>query len=289
MSVLLKSLSPAKDAVAVTISATALIQELWESRVWVNPRVFLKAAQAELACLAVQGLGEEDSVQSHEMQWAWYGDDLRSLYADSLFQGAIRSSYSWRGETSEEISELHGTFQLRKSENNFESSGIVDSHGDIVQDVQDVLLKSEQKDCAIAVSVRWAVDDAHDAVKIKITVAHAYLLHVLPPPLESQRDDLLAHWHLFLRDLSSPAEWVLHEDPHQAVKEMTQFLFASPNGTEIFKKKLIHFCNCTEEKVLKLMNILPPEELKELDQVFEVSCKYCAKTYRVDKSKSGLA
>ena len=54
MSILLKSLSPEKDAVLVTISATALLQELWESRVWVNPRVFLKAAQAELACLAVQ-------------------------------------------------------------------------------------------------------------------------------------------------------------------------------------------------------------------------------------------
>src|SRR5688572_20794624 len=103
MSVLLKSLSPEKDAVAVTLVAPALIQELWESRNWVNPRVFLKAAQATLACLTVQGLNEEDSTQSIEMQWAWQvNEGLRSLYSDSLFQGAVRTSFAWRGEEKEE-------------------------------------------------------------------------------------------------------------------------------------------------------------------------------------------
>ena len=85
MSQLLKSLSPEKDAVLVSIAATSLIQELWESRVWVNPRVFLKSAQATLACLALQGLNEEDSTQTVEMQWAWDNSSLKSLYADSLF------------------------------------------------------------------------------------------------------------------------------------------------------------------------------------------------------------
>src|SRR5688572_30333489 len=110
MSLLLKSLSPKKDAVLVTIAAPALIQELWESRHWVNARVFLQAAQATLACLAVHGLGEEDSKQSLEMQWVWKGEGLSSLYADSLFQGMVRTSFSWTGEEKEDLRELEGTF-----------------------------------------------------------------------------------------------------------------------------------------------------------------------------------
>lgn len=289
MSFLLKSLSPNKDAVLVTLVAPNLIQELWESRDWVNPRVFLKAAQATLACLVLQGLGEEDSQRSLEMQWAWGKEGFSSLYVDSLFQGAVRTSFSWVGNPTEEIGELSGTFQLRRKENNFETSGIVDSYGDIVNDVQDILLKSDQIDSAIGVSVRWAVDDNQDSAKLKITVAHAYLLQVLPPPLESGREDLLSYWNTFLKSLHSPAEWILSNDPTQAVVEMTNLIFASPKATKIFSKPVMFFCSCTEDKILGILKTLPKEDWDHLDEKFEVSCKYCGKNYLVDKSKSGFA
>lgn len=298
MSILLKSLSPDKDAVLVTIVATDLLQELWESREWINPRVFLKSAQAVLSCLAVQGLGEEDSAQSIEMQWSWNNESFKYLFADSLFQGAIRTNYSWYGEVGEELPELSGHFKMRKSfkhgtgsanESHFETSGIVDSSGDIVNDVQDILLKSEQRDSALALAVRWTVDESTDAPVVKITCAHAYLLQVLPPPMESMRDDILARWHNFLGMLRSPAEWELSAAPEKATQEMANLIFASDKGTKIFSKKLISFCNCTEDRVIGLMSVLSAEDIKALDPVFDVECKYCGKNYRVDKSKSGLA
>lgn len=288
MGSLLKSLSPSKDAVAISIAASDLIQELWESRVWVNPRVFLKAAQASLACLALQALNEEDSTQNIELQWLWENSPLRALYADSLFQGAIRTSYSWIGETHEEIPELKGRCQLRRVENLFETNGIVESFGDVVKDVQDILLKSEQKDCALAVSVRWNIIEG-DIPRLEITRAHAYLLHVLPPVVESQRDDLLEQWQSFLSDLSSPAEWVLSDDSEKAVREMNALLLASPNGKELFYKKPFFFCTCNQQKIEDILKLLPKEEVESLDSVVELSCKYCGKDYRVEKSKSGLA
>ena len=288
MGSLLKSLSPSKDAVAISIAASDLIQELWEGRVWVNPRVFLKAAQASLACLALQALNEEDSTQNIELQWLWENSPLRALYADSLFQGAIRTSYSWIGETHEEIPELKGRCQLRRVENLFETNGIVESFGDVVKDVQDILLKSEQKDCALAVSVRWNIIEG-DIPRLEITRAHAYLLHVLPPVVESQRDDLLEQWQSFLSDLSSPAEWVLSDDSEKAVREMNALLLASPNGKELFYKKPFFFCTCNQQKIEDILKLLPKEEVESLDSVVELSCKYCGKDYRVEKSKSGLA
>ncbi len=288
MGSLLKSLSPKKDAVAISIAAKDLIQELWEGRVWVNPRVFLKAAQASLACLALQGLNEEDSTQNIELQWLWDDSSLRALYADSLFQGAIRTSYSWIGEACENVSGLKGRCQLRRVENLFETNGIVESSGDVVKDVQDILLKSEQKDCALAVSVRWSIVEG-DVPRLEITRAHAYLLHVLPPVVESQRDDLLAQWQSFLSDLSSPAEWVLSEDPEKAVREMNALLLASPNGKEIFLKKPFFFCTCNQQKIEDILKLLPKDEVTTLDPIVELSCKYCGKDYRVEKSKSGLA
>ncbi len=288
MGSLLKSLSPSKDAVAISIAASDLIQELWESRVWVNPRVFLKAAQASLACLAMQALNEEDSTQNIELQWLWENSPLRALYADSLFQGAIRTSYSWIGEAHEEIPELKGRCQLRRVENLFETNGIVESFGDVVKDVQDILLKSEQKDCALAVSVRWNIIEG-DIPRLEITRAHAYLLHVLPPVVESQRDDLLEQWQSFLSDLSSPAEWVLSDDSEKAVREMNALLLASPNGKELFSKKPFFFCTCNQQKIEDILKLLPKEEVESLDSVVELSCKYCGKDYRVEKSKSGLA
>jgi len=298
MSILLKSLSPDKDAVLVTIAATELIQELWQSREWINPRVFLKSAQAVLSCLAVQGLGEEDSADSIEMQWSWNNESFKYLFADSLFQGAIRTNYSWYGELDEELPELTGHFKMRKSfkhgagtpnESRFETSGIVDSNGDIANDVQDILLKSEQRDSALALAVRWSVDESMDAPRIKITCAHAYLLQVLPPPMESMRDAMLAKWHTFLGMLRSPAEWELSTDPAKATQEMANLVFASDKGTKIFSKKLLSFCNCTEDRVIGLMSVLSKEDIEALDPVFDVECKYCGKNYRVDKSKSGLA
>ncbi|MEZ4816083.1 MAG: Hsp33 family molecular chaperone HslO [Bdellovibrionota bacterium] len=298
MSFLLKSLSPDKDAVLVTLAARDFIQELWESRRWVNPRVFLKSAQAVLACLCVQALGEEDSVENLEMQWSWEKEGLKHLYADSLFQGAIRTNYSWYGDESEELAELKGIFKVRKSFKQgegtgnvsaFETSGIVDSSGDIVRDVQDILLKSDQKDCAMALSVRWDIDDSMDTAKLKITFAHAYLLHVLPSPIESQRDLLLEKWQNFLTMLRSPAEWVLPEDSQKAAEEMTHFIFASTKGSLIFSKKPTYFCNCTEERIIGLMKVLSKEDLESLAPTFDVECKYCGKNYLVEKVKSGLA
>jgi len=293
MSVLLKSLSPNKDAVLVTIAAPALIQELWESRNWVNPRVFLRTAQAVLSCLAVQALGEEDSAQSLEMQWSWKEEGLKAIYVASLFQGVARASYSWTGEASEEVGDLTGTFTIRRIGNNFETAGHIDSMGDIVADVQDVLLKSEQIDSALAVSVRWTIDESQDAPKLKITTANAYLLHVLPPELEFQRDDVLSYWHRFLKDLGSPADWVLPTDPEKAAQEMTNFIFVGGSAArpvqKLFSKKLAFFCNCSEEKVLKIVKILPQDEVDALEENFEVTCKFCGKSYRVEKSKSGLA
>lgn len=297
MSYLLKSLSPDKDAVLVTIAAPELIQELWESRRWVSPRVFLKSAQAALACLALQGLGEEDSTENIELQWSWGEQGLTRLYADSLFQGVIRTHYSWSGDEHENLDDLKGTFKLRRSfkydqstgaESAYETSGIVNSSGDIVNDVQDILLKSEQRDCALAVSVRWAIDESMDAPKIKITLAHAYLLHVLPPPMENQRDLLLSKWNSFLSMLGSPAEWELSLAPVKATQEMTNLIFASPHGLKLFSKQLGFFCSCTEEKVTQLMTLLSKDDLDSLENEFDVSCKYCGKNYRVDKSKSGL-
>ena len=288
MGSLLKSLSPSKDAVAISIAASDLIQELWEGRVWVNPRVFLKAAQASLACLALQALNEEDSTQNIELQWLWEDSPLRALYADSLFQGAIRTSYSWIGEAHEEILELKGRCQLRRVENLFETNGIVESFGDVVKDVQDILLKSEQKDCALAVSVRWNIIEG-DIPRLEITRAHAYLLHVLPPVVESQRDDLLLQWQSFLSDLSSPAEWVLSDDSEKAVREMNALLLASPNGKELFYKKPFFFCTCNQQKIEDILKLLPKEDVESFDSVVELSCKYCGKDYRVEKSKSGLA
>jgi redox-regulated HSP33 family molecular chaperone len=285
---LLKSLSPSKDAVAISIAASDLIQELWEGRVWVNPRVFLKAAQASLACLALQALNEEDSTQNIELQWLWEDSPLRALYADSLFQGAIRTSYSWIGEVHEEIPELKGRCQLRRVENLFETNGIVESFGDVVKDVQDILLKSEQKDCALAVSVRWNIIEG-DIPRLEITRAHAYLLHVLPPVVENQRDELLFQWQSFLSDLSSPAEWVLSDDSEKAVREMNALLLASPHGKELFFKKPFFFCTCNQQKIEDILKLLPKEEVESLNSVVELSCKYCGKDYRVEKSKSGLA
>lgn len=298
MSFLLKSLSPDKDVLLVTIAATDLIQELWESRQWANPRVFLKSAQAVLSCLAIQGLGEEDSVENLEMQWSWENESFKYLYADSLFQGSVRTNYSWYGEPSEELPDLKGHFKMRRSFKHgaesghvaaFETSGIVDSAGDIVNDVQDILLKSEQRDSALALSVRWTVDESTDAPRIKITCAHAYLLQVLPPPVEALRDALLARWHSFLEMLRAPAEWELSLNPEKATEEMAQLIFASPHGTKLFSKKLLLFCNCTEDRVLGLMKVLGKEDIEALEQSFDVECKYCGKIYLVDKSKSGLA
>jgi redox-regulated HSP33 family molecular chaperone len=276
--VILKTLSPHKEAVLVTLDSRDLAQELWESRDWVNPKIFLMAVQASLASLALQGLNEEDSRQNVELQWLWDNTSLKALYADSLFQGAVRTSFSWTGQASEEVGELYGKCQLRRSEDLFENTGIIESRGNIVEDVQELLAKSEQKDCFFAVSIRWEITQNH---QLKITKALAYLLHVLPTSVESHRAELTQQWADFLASMGAPADWSISENSAQSVRDMAAFIFARPNYTEIFSKKTLLFCHCNQERANKIVEMLAEDEFNESEKEVEVNCKYCGANYKV--------
>lgn len=278
-------MSPDKEVVLATVSAADLLQKMWNERYWVNPRVFLKTGQAAIAALLLQGLNEEDSQQNVELQWLWTNESLKSMHASSLFQGVVRASYSWAGEESEAIPSLQGNFQLRRVEGPSVSSGIVDSQGDIVADIQEYLKKSEQRDIALAVSLRWDLQEKNGKTELVITRAHGYCLDILPDPIQD-REEILNKWQRILTVMGSPADWQLSENAESCVREMAALLFASPNGKEIFNKEANFFCTCSQEKIENIIKGLPPGDLQlQPDEKFlEVSCKFCGQIYRVGTS-----
>ncbi len=280
-----KSLSPDKEVILSTVSATRLVQKMWDEREWANPRTFLKTSQASLAALLIQGLNEEDSQQNVELKWQWENDSLKSIRASSLFQGAVCASYDWSGEILEDVPELKGIFQLRRVEGPYVSSGTVDSHGNIVSDLQDYLEKSEQRDTSFALSIRWKIESINGKDSLVISHAIGYCLHILPDQI-LDRSEILLKWQRVLNIMGNPADWQLSEDSSQGVRDMAALLYASQTYTDIFTKELNFFCSCSQTKVENILKALPEEEiaLVEDEKFLEVTCKYCGKVYRVWKS-----
>ena len=283
MSFLLKVLNQKKDAVVITLAARELITELWFSRTWPHPEVFIKSSQAVLAGLLLQALNEEDSNEPLELHWEWPTAPLKSLTVGSLEAGAVRTNFHWE---TDEVSlpkhlDLEGHCHLRRFSKTGQDSGVVSSHGNIVHDIQELLLRSLQKDCGIGISIRWSQE-------LLITHAHAYMVDVLPSQDDETSQALLDSWNAFLGELGNSADWLLSEPSDQAAREMAKLLTANQMGTEVFAKAVRFFCNCTPAKIQSVLTLLTADDLAALPEKIEIICKHCAKIYLVDKPSSGL-
>lgn len=287
---LVKSLSPGAEAVVVCVSAPSLIQEIIERQSgFRQPESLVNISKAALAAILIQGLNDINLSEQISLQWKMDGS-IENIYADSMNHGVVRATMTQSTPAASVSSGegSHGIFQLRRVRGELKASGIVTSNGNINEDIQDYMLQSEQKTCAVGLAVQFGVEKlASGEEKLIVSSARGYLVHVLPELDEAKRELLLKRWHKQLFALGGPSQWALSDDDKESCYEMVNLVCFSDQSKLIFEYPLKFECTCSEEKVRKAVQ-LSDEALAQQGVVpqdegdfLEITCHYCGKVYLV--------
>lgn len=284
-----KSFTANGEAVLLSVHATALVQRLME-RGSLLPPAAVHLGQACMAALLIQGLTDPDDHEKIELQWKSEGP-FGSLYADAIGNGQVRGTIQ-NGQIAGDGSSLRislgaGLLQLRRSKAEQGApawAGLVKSDGFVAEDLAHYLEQSEQKNCGLSLSVKFAWDPQKEVPVVES--AAGYLVHILPVLDEKERNRILLSWDRHMSDLGPISQWVLPVEAADATDEILRFLTGGRSQTPAFEEKLKLFCTCSEDRAKRAISLLSSGERKTLlekdeDDFVVVDCEFCGSHYRV--------
>jgi redox-regulated HSP33 family molecular chaperone len=285
---LVKALSETNEAVVYALDATALVQESME-RVEAWPPATKHLGQGMMASLLLQALSDVEEKEGLSLQWMCPGP-FGHLYVESRNYGECRGTiHNPRPLVQDYDTTLGpGILQVRRTIRGNSTTSIVNSTGDVSNDVVEYLEKSEQKNCGINLSV--VIDwDESDPTKFKVKAALAYLIHILPQPTEQKLSDALVRWNRQMATLGPISRWALR--PDQITLDMLRLITGEENPNVVMSQRVLFACNCTEERAMRALSLLENQEKKEgafhSEPETEIRCEYCGRTYTVKATDEG--
>jgi redox-regulated HSP33 family molecular chaperone len=211
-----RCLTQDKDCVIVTVDTREILQTLMEQQE-AYPSPMLHLARACVASLLVQGLNASIENESIELQWKLqgaFGDLNARSEGFGKVRGNIQKTKVFFPELDHSLGE--GIFQCRKTKNQISSQGILPSQGQVYLDLQEYFENSEQKKCALGMSVNFKLDSSANSERpYVLDRAQGYLLHILPGSNGS--DEILTRkMHHHLEALGPISEWALEDNAEAA-------------------------------------------------------------------------
>jgi molecular chaperone Hsp33 len=285
---LIKAISENKEAVIYCLDATPLVQESME-RLNAWPPATKHLGQAMMGALLLQALSDGDANDSLSLQWMTNGP-FGHCYAEAKNFGESRATILHpRAPVPDYATGLgDGLLQVRRKRNNFATTSVVSSKGDVSLDLVEYLEQSEQKSCGINFSVQidWA-DPGNEAAGFKVLSALGYLIHILPQNSEQKMNDALVRWNRQMLSLGHISKWSLRED--QINLDMLRLISGEENPKVVMNQRAVFQCNCTEERAMRALSLLETQEKKEGSFVSqketEIRCEYCGRLYQVKSKK----
>jgi molecular chaperone Hsp33 len=285
---LVKTLSENHEAVVYALDATALVQESME-RLDAWPPATKHLGQAMMASLLLHALSDAEDKDGISLQWMCNGP-FGHCYVESRNYGECRGTIqNPRPPVQDYDTNLGpGLLQVRRTIRGNSTTSIVNSTGDVSNDIVEYLEKSEQKNCGINLSV--VIDwDESDPRKFKVRSALAYLIHILPQPTEQKLNDALVRWNRQMSTLGPISKWSLR--PEQNTLDMLRLITGEEEPKVVMNQRVLFSCNCSEERALRALTLLETQEKKEgsfhTQAETEIRCEYCGRTYTVKAEKSG--
>jgi molecular chaperone Hsp33 len=278
--------------VIVTLELRELLQSLME-QLGAFPSPMLHLGHACLGALLVQATADPLEDEQVELQWMLDGP-FGALHARSEGFAKVRGSIGVPQVLLPQLETSlgNGIFQCRKTKNHVHSQGLVPSSGWVYQDLQEFFEVSEQKKCAVGLSLHFALDESRKEQPFVIDRALAYLVHMLPSEhgVEAARLEAMDR---HLKNLGPISEWVLNpKDSADTTLTMARFLSAEMQVQTLHESKVELFCSCTKEKVLRAISLLTARERsswlgkEEGDAAdYEIKCEFCGKLYKIAKSE----
>lgn len=286
---LLKALSENHEAVVYALDATALVQESME-RIDAWPPATKHLGQAMMASLLLQALTDAEEKEGLSLQWMCPGP-FGHCYVESRNYGECRGTIqNPRPAVQDYETNLGpGILQVRRTLRRGQATtSIVNSIGDVSNDVVEYLEKSEQKNCGInlSVTIDW---DEKDPNKFKVRSALAYLIHVLPQPTEQKLSDALVRWNRQMASLGAISKWSLR--PEQNTLDMLRLITGEEEPNVVMNQRVLFSCNCSEARAVRALSLLENQEKKEgsfhPEPETEIRCEYCGRTYTVKVGQAG--
>ncbi len=281
---LLKAISENKEAVVYTLDATELVQESLE-RLNAWPPATKHLGQSMMGALLLQALSDGESQDSLSLQWMTNGP-FGHCYAEARNYGESRATIqNPRPNVMDYSTGLgEGLLQVRRTRNNFATTSVVSSKGDVSLDLVEYLEQSEQKNCGINFSVQIDWKDPNDETKgFQVVHALGYLIHILPQKTEQKLNDALVRWNRQMLALGNISRWSLRKD--QVTLDMLRLITGEENPNVVMNQRVLFSCNCTEERAARALTLLETQEKIEgsfhQEEQTEIRCEYCGKTYVV--------
>jgi redox-regulated HSP33 family molecular chaperone len=280
-----RCLTQDKDCVIVTVDTREILQTLMEQQE-AYPSPMLHLARACVASLLVQGLNASIENESIELQWKLqgaFGDLNARSEGFGKVRGNIQKTKVFFPELDHSLGE--GIFQCRKTKNQISSQGILPSQGQVYLDLQEYFENSEQKKCALGMSVNFKLDSSANSERpYVLDRAQGYLLHILPGSNGS--DEILTRkMHHHLEALGPISEWALEDNAEAATLTIARMVSMKMSVETLEGKNTELYCSCNKDKVLRALTLLTTRERKhwlgigKTEQAVEVRCEYCGKMY----------
>jgi molecular chaperone Hsp33 len=285
---LIKAISENKEAVIYCLDATPLVQESME-RLNAWPPATKHLGQAMMGALLLQALSDGDTHDSLSLQWMTNGA-FGHCYAEAKNFGESRATIQNPRAPVQDYSVGlgEGLLQVRRKRNNFSTTSVVSSKGDVSLDLVEYLEQSEQKSCGINFSVQidWS-EPGNEAAGFKVVSALGYLIHILPQNSEQKMNDALVRWNRQMLTLGHISKWSLRED--QINLDMLRLISGEENPKVVMNQRVIFQCNCTEERASRALALLETQEKKEgyfvTNKETEIRCEYCGRLYLIQSKK----
>jgi molecular chaperone Hsp33 len=279
-----KAISENQEAVVYALDATALVQESLE-RLSAFPPATKHLGQAMMAAVLLQALSDAEENEQLSLQWMCDGP-FGHCYVDVRNFGECRGTIRLPQApvTDYETGLGEGLLQVRRSRGGNATTSVVESTGDVSNDIVEYLEKSEQKNCGINLSV--VIDWGDDKERpFKVVSAYAYLVHILPQPSEQKLNDALVRWNRQMETLGPISRWALRAD--QVTLDMLRLITGEENPQVVMNQRVVFSCNCTEERATRALALVEAQEeiegeAKQAEEETEIRCEYCGRVYTVE-------
>lgn len=286
---LIKVISENKEAVVYLLDATQLVQESME-RIQAWPPATKHLGQAMMATLLLQALSESEKQEQLSLQWMCPGV-FGHCYAETRKFGEVRGTIqNPQAPVNDYITGLGvGLLQVRRTIAGFSTSSVVNSVGDVSNDIVEYLEKSEQKNCGVNFSVQIDWDEKNPGEKFKVKAALAYLIHIMPQPTEAKLNEALLRWNRQMEGLGSISRWLLRKD--QITLDMARILTGEEHPKVIMNQWVKFSCSCSADRAIRALSLLENQEKKEgtapPKKETDIRCEFCGKVYHLRPKKKG--
>lgn len=143
--------------------------------------------------------------------------------------------------------------------------------GEIAEDVTSYFAASEQTPTVCALGVLVNKD-------LTVQCAGGFIVQLLPGATEEEISMLEKNIGAMPSVTSMLAEG-------KSIQDMLELALAGFQPDILDQSHVVYHCDCSEERVRKMLKSLPRTEVEKLrdeDPIAEVNCQFCGKNYRVD-------